>query len=353
LVVDNKKLDEFLGKVVGEWGAALDSLLIFVGDRLKLYTAMTGNDGPIKVTPESLAAKTGTHPRMIKEWLFAQAAGGYVEYDAEDGTFTLPEEKALALTDENSPAYIQGAYQLLVSLFKDEEKIIQAMRSGKGLGWGDHHPYLFEGTERFLGPVYVGSLTSSWIPSLDGVEDKLKKGAKVADVGCGYGVTTILMGKAFPNSQVIGFDSHLESIEKAKAHARKEGLTNVTFELGNSTTYKGNHYDLVTFFDCIHDMGDPSGASKHALETLKDDGTLMVVEPFANDKPEQNLNPIGRIMYAASTLVCVPASLKEDGPALGAQAGQSKLENIIRSVGFSKFRRATETPFNLVFEARP
>jgi SAM-dependent methyltransferase len=353
LVVDQKKLDEFLGKAVNEWGAALDSLLIFVGDRLGLYKAMIGNNGPLPITPEILAKKTGTHPRMIKEWLIAQAAGGYIDYNVNEGTFTLPEENAFALTDENSPAYIQGCYQVLVSLFKDDEKIIQAMKTGKGLGWGDHHPYLFEGTERFFRPNYIANLTSSWIPALEGVQDKLRKGSKVADVGCGHGVTTILMGKAFPNSKITGYDNHLQSIEWARKQAEKEGLKNVFFELGGSTDFGGHDYDLVTFFDCLHDMGDPSGAAKHVLDTLKEDGTLMIVEPFANDNVEQNLNPIGRVFYAASTLVCVPASLKENGPALGAQAGQSKLESIVRTVGFSKFRRAAETHFNLVFEAKP
>jgi ubiquinone/menaquinone biosynthesis C-methylase UbiE len=351
--VDQKKLDEFLGKVVGEWGAALDALLIFVGDRLGLYEAMVGSEGPISVTPEILANKTGTHPRMIKEWLIAQAAGGYIDYDKKTETYTLPEESAFALTDDNSPVYIQGCYQVLVSLFKDNEKIIQAMKTGKGLGWGDHHPYLFEGTERFFRPNYIANLTSKWIPSLGGVEQKLKNGANVADVGCGHGVTTILLGKAFPKSEIVGYDNHQQSIAWARKQAEKDGLHNVTFELGGSTDYAGNGYDLITFFDCLHDMGNPSGAAKHALETLKDDGTLMIVEPFANDNVEQNLNPIGRVFYAASTMVCVPASLKENGPALGAQAGQSRLESIIRSAGFSKFRRTAETPFNMVFEANP
>lgn len=353
MVLDQKKLDEFLGKVVGEWGAALDSLLIFVGDKLGLYGAMVGNEGPIHITPEALAAKTSTHPRMIREWLFAQSAGGYVEYNPEDGTFTIPEEIGIALTDENSPAYIQGAYQLLASLFSDNQKIIKAMKTGKNLGWSDHHQSFFEGTERFFKPVYVANLISSWIPALEGVEDKLISGAKVADIGCGRGVTTILMGKAYPRSQIIGYDNHSQSIKWARKQADREGLKNVKFELGRSTDYSGNDYDLVTFFDCLHDMSDPAGAAKHALQTIKDNGTLMIVEPFANDKAEQNFNPIGRIMYASSTIVCVPASLKDDGPALGAQAGQSRLESIIRSAGFSKFRRAAETPFNIVFEAKP
>ena len=271
------------------------------------------------------------------------------------GTYTLPEEQAFALTDENSPAYIAGFYQTLVSLFKDEEKIIEAFRTGKGLGWGDHHHYLFEGTERFFKPNYVANLTTSWIPALDGVENKLRRGgAKVADVGCGHGVSTILMAKAYPNSKIIGFDSHKPSIEWARKQAEKEGLQNITFEVAGSTDYPGDDYDLVTFFDCFHDMGNPSGAAKHVLQTLKKkDGTWMIVEPFANDKVEDNLNPVGRVFYAASTMICVPASLNENGPALGAQAGEEGIREVVVSAGFSKFRRAIQTPFNLVFEGRP
>ncbi len=352
MVVDQKKLDEFLGKAIGEWGAALDALLIFVGDRLGLYKAMANHSGPI--TPQVLAEKTGTHPRMITEWLIAQAAGRYVTYNPDNTTYELPEEHAYALTNENSPAYIQGCYQVLVSLFKDEEKLIEAMKTGKGFGWGDHHPYLFEGTERFFRPNYVANLTNNWIPSLEGVEAKLKKGAKVADVGCGHGVTTILMAKAFPNSQIIGYDYHEKSIEWARKQGEKEGINNVRFEVGGSTDFPGNDYDFVTFFDCLHDMGNPLGAAKHVRDTLKkNNGTLMIVEPFSHDKIEENLNPVGRVFYAASTMVCVPASLKENGPALGAQAGEARLGDIVKSAGFSKFRRATETPFNLVFEAKP
>jgi SAM-dependent methyltransferase len=353
LVVDQKKLDKFLERAVGEWGAALDSLLIFIGDRLGLYKEMVNINGPIPMTPEILAAKTGTHPRMTKEWLIGQAAGGYVRYDPSKGLFTLHEEIALALTNENSPAYIQGCYQVLVSLFKDYEKIIEAMKTGKGLGWGDHHPFLFEGTERFFKPNYIANLTTKWIPSLEAMEEKLKTGAKIADIGCGHGVTTILMGKAFPKSEITGYDYHSQSIDWARRQANFEGLQNVKFELGGSIDYDGRDYDLVTFFDCLHDMGNPSGAVRHVLDTLNDDGTLMIVEPFANDKIEDNLNPIGRVFYAASTMVCVPASLKENGPALGAQAGQAAIEAIVRSAGFTRFRRAAETPFNLVFEAKP
>jgi SAM-dependent methyltransferase len=353
MVVDKKKLNEFVEKVVSEWGSAYGVLLTFAGDRLGLFKAMAGAEGAL--TPEELAKKTGTHPRIIKEWLAAQAAGGFVTYNPAAGTYTLPEEQAFALTDENSPAYIAGEYQVIAGLFKDEEKIIEAFRTGKGLGWGDHHHYLFQGTERFFKPSYVANLTTSWIPALEGVEDKLRRGgAKVADVGCGHGVSTILMAKAYPNSTIVGFDYHKSSIERARKNAEKEGLKNITFEVAGSTDYPGDDYDLVSFFDCFHDMGNPAGAAQHVLQTLKNkNGTWMLVEPFANDKVEDNLNPLGRVFYGASAVVCVPASLNENGPALGAQAGEEKIREIVTSAGFSKFRRATQTPFNLVFEARP
>ncbi|MDQ3851876.1 MAG: methyltransferase domain-containing protein [Thermoproteota archaeon] len=353
MVVDEKKLNEFVEKVGNEWGASMGALLNFVGDRLGLFKAMAGAGGAL--TPEELAKKTATHPRMIKEWLAAQAAGGYVTYNPAAGTYMLPEEQALALTDENSPAYIAGFYQVLAGLYKDQEKIIEAFQTGKGLGWGDHHHYLFEGTERSFKPYYVANITTSWIPSLEGVKDKLRRGGtKIADVGCGHGVSTILMAKAYPNSEILGLDYHRPSIEWARKEAEKEGLKNIGFEVAGATDYPGDDYDLVTFFDCFHDMGNPAGAAKHVLQTLKKkDGTWMLVEPFANDKVEDNLNPVGRLNYAASTIVCVPASLNENGPALGAQAGEERIREIVTSAGFSKFRRATQTPFNLVFEARP
>jgi SAM-dependent methyltransferase len=352
MVLDEAKLHEFIGKAVNEWGAAEGALLILIGDKLGLFKAMAGAG---ELIPEELARKTGTHPRIIKEWLTAQAAGGFVTYNPANGTYTLPEEQAFALTDENSPAYIAGGYQLIAGLYRDEEKIIEAFRTGKGLGWGDHHHYLFEGTERFFKPNYIANLTTSWIPALEGVEDKLKtNGAKVADVGCGHGVSTILMAKAYPNSQIIGFDYHRPSIERARKEAEKEGLKNITFEVAGSTDYPSDDYDLVTFFDCFHDMGNPSAAAKHVLQTLKKkEGTWMLVEPFANDKVEDNLNPIGRVFYSASTMICVPASLNENGPALGAQAGEGRIREVVASTGFSKFRRATQTPFNIIYEARP
>jgi SAM-dependent methyltransferase len=352
MVVDEARLHVFIEKAVSEVGAAYGALLIFVGERLGLFKAMAGA-GPL--TSEELAEKTGTHPRIIREWLAAQAAGGIVAYDPATGRYTLPEEQAFALADENSPAYIAGGYQIITGLFKDEEKIVNAFRTGKGLGWGDHHHYLFQGTERFFKPNYVANLITSWVPALNGVEAKLKNGgAKVADVGCGHGVSTILMAKAYPNSKIIGFDYHKPSIELARKEAEKEGLKNITFEVAGSLNYPGDDYDLVAFFDCFHDMGNPSGAAKHVLQTLKEkDGTWMLVEPFGKDKVEDNLNPIGRVFYSASTMICVPSSLNEDGPALGAQAGESRTKEIVTGAGFSRFRRAAQTPFNLVFEAKP
>jgi methyltransferase family protein/winged helix-turn-helix protein len=314
MVVDEVKLNELLGKAVNEWGAAEGALLTFAGDKLGLFKAMAGAGS---LTPEELARKTGTHPRIIKEWLAAQAAGGFVTYNPAADTYTLPEEQAFALTDENSPAYIAGFYQTLVSLFKDQEKIIEVFRTGKGLGWRDHHHYLFEGTERFFKPNYVANLITNWIPALEGVEDKLRRGGgiKVADVGCGHGVSTVLMAKAYPNSKIIGFDYHRPSIDWARKQAEKEGLKNLTFEVAESTDYPGDDYDLVAFFDCFHDMGNPSAAARHVLQTLKKKGgTWMLVEPFANDKVEDNLNPVGRVFYAASTMICVPASLNEMDP---------------------------------------
>jgi len=354
MVVDEAKLNEFIGRTVGEWGAIESALLTFIGDKLGLFKAMAGAGA---LTPEELAKKTGTHPRIIREWLAVHAAGGFVTYNPAAGSYTLPEEQAFALTNENSPAYIVGFYQIIAGLFKDQEKIIEAFRTGKGLGWGDHHHYLFEGTERFYKPSYVANLTASWIPALEGVEEKLRRegsGAKVADVGCGHGISTILMAKAYPNSRIIGFDYHKPSIERARKEAEKEGLKNITFEVAGSTDYPGDDYDLVTFFDSFHDMGNPSAAARYVLQTLKKkNGTWMLVEPFANDKLEDNFNPLGRAFYSGSTMICVPASLNEDGPALGAQAGEKRIREVVMSAGFSKFRRAIQTPFNLVFEARP
>ena len=307
------------------------------------------------MTPAELAKKTGTNERQIREWLANQAAGGYISYDPSTGRYTLPNEHAYALANENSPVYLQGFFQIVKSLFKDESKIVEAIKTGKGLDWGDHDASLFEGTESSFRSNYLGSLTTSWIPALEGMEEQLKKGARVAEVGCGHGAATILMAKAYPNSTFIGFDYHKPSIERAREQAEKEGVSNrAKFEVAKSTDFPDNDYDLIVFFDCLHDMGDPAGASAHALKSLKQkEGTCMIVEPFAEEKLEDNLNPDGRISYAFSTAICVPTSLAQNGPALGAQASEASLKEIITSAGFSRFRRAAQTPFNRVFEARP
>ncbi len=348
--VNQDRLQEFLGKAVGDIGAAMSANLVLIGDRLGLYKAMA-KLGP--VTPAELAKATKTTERYVREWLSNQAAGGYVTYDAATGRFTLPPEQAFALADETSPCFLPGAFQVIAATFMAEPKMEQRFRSGKGLGWGEHDHRLFEGTERFFRPNYAGNLVSSWIPALDGVEAKLKAGAKVADVGCGFGSSTILMAKAYPKSTFVGFDYHKPSILAARKRAKEAGVKNIAFTVAKSTDYPGKGYDFVAHFDCLHDMGDPVGAAKHVRETLAADGTWMIIEPFANDKVEDNLNPIGRVFYAASTMICVPASLAYKGPALGAQAGEARLRNVVTKGGFTRFRRATQTPFNLVLEARP
>jgi 2-polyprenyl-3-methyl-5-hydroxy-6-metoxy-1,4-benzoquinol methylase len=351
--IDEQKLHEFMIKAVGDIASTMSAMLVIIGDRLGLYKAMAEFEYPI--TSEELAKKTSTNERYIREWLANQAAGGYITYNAANEKYTLPSEQAMALADENSPVFVHGAYQSIKSFFKDEEKFIEVFKTGKGLRWGEHNHDLFEGTARFFKPNYIGNLVSSWIPSLDGIEEKLKEGAKVADIGCGYGISTILMAKAYPNSKFYGFDNHNPSIEQAKEQSRKEGITgNVEFSsVSASDESIGNDYDLITFFDCLHDMGDPIGAMKFAKQSLKPDGTCMIIEPMANDKVEDNLNLVGRIYYAASTVVCVPNSLADNGPALGAQAGEKKIKEISEAAGFTQFRRATQTPFNIIYEVKP
>jgi SAM-dependent methyltransferase len=292
---------------------------------------------------------------MVREWLSAQAAGGYVTFNSESNTFTLPPEQALALAVEDSPCFVSGGFDTTRSVYVDLSKIAQSFRDGRGLGWDQRDPSLFRGTQRFFRPVYLGNLISNWIPALDGVLEKLQRGARVADIGCGHGASTILMAQAFPNSEFIGFDYHQGSIDMARSLAEMDGLNDrIKFEVASSKAFPGENYDLVTFFDCLHDMGDPVGAAGHVRSTLAPDGTWMVVEPFAHDRLEQNLNPIGRVFYAASTLICTPASMAQEvGLALGAQAGELRLREVVTKGGFSRFRRATETPFNIVYEARP
>ena len=351
MAVDEKKLNEFMGRVVGDISSTLSAVLAIAGDKLGLYKAMAGA-GPLQ--PAELAQRTGTHERYVREWLSNQAAGGYVAYDPASGRYTLPEEQAMALADENSPAFILGAFQIAAAMFKDAPKVIEAFRTGRGVEWAAHDPDLFEGTERFFRPNYIANLVRAWIPALDGVEEKLRRGAKVADVGCGHGASTLIMAGAYPQSSFVGYDYHAASIAAARQAAERAGLAGgVRFEVAAATDYPGRGYDLVTFFDCWHDMGDPEGAAQQVLKTLDRDGTWMIIEPFAGDRVEDNLNPVGRTYYAASTMICVPASLAFNGPALGAQAGEARLRQIATRAGFTRFRRATQTPFSLVLEARP
>jgi SAM-dependent methyltransferase len=351
-IIDEAKLNEFMGRFVGDLGAALSAALVVIGDRLGLYRAMA--DGH-PVTPEKLAERTGTDPRYVREWLSNQAAGGYVTYDASSGSFSLSPEQSLALAQEGSPAFVPGAFQVATSLTKDEETISNAFLSGNGVGWHEHHHDLFSGTERFFRPGYAANLITSWIPALDAVQAKLESGGLVADVGCGHGASTILMAQAFPNSEFVGFDYHQASIEYARKTTSEAGLDGrVSFEVAPAKAYPGDGYDFVAMFDCLHDMGDPVGAAEHVLKTLDPDGAWMIVEPYAGDRLEDNLNPVGRVFYGASTLVCTPASRDQEvGLALGAQAGEARLREVVTGGGFTRFRRATETPFNLVLEARP
>jgi SAM-dependent methyltransferase len=350
--VDQAKLDEFMGRFVGDLGAALSAALVVIGDRLGLYRAMV--DGS-PTTPEELAERTGTDPRYVREWLSNQAAGGYVTYGPEAARFYLTPEQSFALAQEGSPAFVPGAFQLATALTKDEEKIAEAFLTGHGVGWHEHHHDLFAGTERFFRPGYAANLTSAWIPALDEVEEKLNAGAIVADVGCGHGASTILLAEAYPRSTFVGFDYHDGSIERARERARVAGVDDrVHFEVASAKGYPGKGYDLVAMFDCLHDMGDPVGAAAHVLSTLAPDGTWLIVEPYAGDRLEDNLNPVGRIFYGGSTLVCTPASRDQEvGLALGAQAGEARLREVVLAGGFTRFRRATETPFNIVLEARP
>jgi len=350
--IDQDKLDEFMGRFVGDLGAAMSAALVVIGDRLGLYRAMA--DGQ-PITAEELASRTVTDARYVREWLSNQAAGGYVSYQASSDRFFLTPEQSLALAQEGSPAFVPGAFQLATSLIKDEEKIADAFRDGHGVGWHEHHHDLFTGTERFFRPGYAANLITSWIPALDGVHAKLESGALVADIGCGHGASTILMAQAFPRSEFVGFDYHQASIDHARTAATDAGLdVRVSFEVATAKAYPGDDYDIVATFDCLHDMGDPVGASAHVLQSLTPEGTWMIVEPYAGDRLEDNLNPVGRIFYGASTLVCTPASRDQEvGLALGAQAGEQRLREVVTAGGFTRFRRATETPFNIVLEARP
>ncbi len=347
--LDMDKLNAFAGQMVGDLGGAMTAALVVLGDRLGLYKALA-EAGPS--TPAALATATGTHERYVREWLSAQAAAGYVDHN--DGLFALNPEQAMVFADEGGPAFMTGAFELIAAMFAGEPRIAEAFTTGNGVGWHEHHPCLFRGTERFFRPGYNNSLVSNWIPALDGVEARLKAGASVADIGCGHGASTILMAQAYPASRFHGFDYHGASIDRARVAANEAGVADrVTFDAAAAKDFGGGPYDLITIFDALHDMGDPVGAAAHICTQLVADGTFMLVEPFANDTLEGNLNPVGRIFYAASTFLCTPASLSQEvGLGLGAQAGEARLRDVARQAGFNHFRRAAETPFNLVFEVR-
>ena len=350
MAINEAKLNTFLGKAVGDLGAALSAVLISLGDELGLYRELA--KGPL--TSIELASRTGTDERYIREWLANQASGGYVDYDPAAGKFSLNDEQALCLADPNSPVDLPGAYNIVQDLYHVKERARANFRSGKGMEWGEHHPCLFHGTERFFRAGYNANLMSSWLPALEGVAAKLTRGARAADVGCGHGASTILMAKAFPKSEFVGIDYHDASVETARQRAAEAGLRNVTFETADATSYRQRDLDFIAFFDCLHDMADPVGAARHARQALSPDGSCMIVEPFAGDRLDENLNPVGRVYYAASTLVCVPVSLAKHGPALGVQAGEKRLRQVVVDEGgFTRFRRATQTPFNIVLEARP
>lgn len=347
--MDQAKLNEFMGKLVADMGGAAMVASVIVGEELGLYRAMADGE---PITADALASKTQCNPRLVLEWLRAQAASGYVEH--AEGRFRLSAEQALALADESSPVYIAGGASVLATMYLDKDKLVKAMRSDGALAWGDHHPCMFSGTERFFRPGYRAHLVSSWLPALDGVVEKLEKGAKVADVGCGHGASTVILAQAFPRSRFFGFDFHAPSIATAAQRARDAGVEGqVSFAEADAKGYPRESFDLICFFDCLHDMGDPVGAARHAYDALAADGTVLLVEPFANDRLEDNCNPVGRMLYAASTFVCTPNSLSQEvGLGLGAQAGQARLSRVFAEAGFSRFRRAAETPFNLIFEVR-
>jgi len=348
MAIDQAKLDALLGRAVVDIGANFHAALVVTGDKLGLFRAMR-ELGP--TTAADLAKHTGTHERYVREWLSAMAAGGYVNYDRAPQKFFLSEEQAMALIDADLP----GAFLLAQSTVKSEARITEAFRSGAGVGWHEHDPGLFEGTERFFRPGYAMNLVPAWIPALDGVKARLEAGGRVADVGCGHGASTVIMAKAFPAARFIGFDYHARSIDTARETARREGVADrVTFEVASAKDYAGTGYDLVAFFDSLHDMGDPVGIARHVRASLAPDGTWLLVEPFAQDRLEDNLNPVGRLYYAASTMLCTPNALSQEGRlALGAQAGEARLRQVATEAGFTRFRRAAETPFNLVLEARP
>lgn len=348
--INEDKMQAFLGKVVGDFGAALSSSLVYIGQKLGLYKAMAATEA---VTPAELAEKTSTNERYVREWLINQAASGYVDYDAGSGRYSLSPEQALALTDESSPFYVGGGFYVIKAMTQAVNRIEDYFKNGGGMLWGDHDADLFVGTERFFRPGYAAHLIASWIPALNGIEEKLQAGGKVADIGCGHGSSTIIMAQAYPNSRFWGFDNHEKSIETARQRATDAGVSDrVTFAVANASALPDEQFDMVAFFDCLHDMGDPVGACKSAAGVLAPGGSALIVEPMAGDTVEENFNIIGRTFSGASTLCCTSNSLALDGPALGAVAPESAIREVVLAGGFTEFRRATETPFNRVFEAR-
>jgi SAM-dependent methyltransferase len=346
--VEPERLNQFLGAAVGDLGAAISASLVLVGDRLGLYKALAEEPA----TPAELAARTSTNERYVREWLGNQAAGGYVQYDAGSGRYSLDPAQALCLANPGGPVDLPGAYYLIEATFHALERTVDNFRSGRGMEWGEHHACLFHGTERFFRAGYNAHLLGEWLPALEGVTDKLARGGQVADVGCGHGASTVLMAQAYPDSRFTGYDYHAGSVRIAGERAAVAGVGNARFEGADATGYGGKDFDLIAFFDCLHDMADPVGAARHARQALAADGTVMLVEPFAGDRVEDNLNPVGRVYYGASSQICVPVSLARNGPALGAQAGEARLRQVLQEAGFGRVRRAAETPFNLVIEAR-
>jgi 2-polyprenyl-3-methyl-5-hydroxy-6-metoxy-1,4-benzoquinol methylase len=356
--VDQNKIQQFMNKAVGDIAGSSTAMLVILGERLGLYKAMAQANSPISA--KELADKTGTVERLVREWLANQVASGYIEYDLSSRKYRLSLEHALALADENSPVYLQGIFKAIKSYFKDEEEFLKMFRGERTFSWMDHNPFMAEGFAEFFKSGYIGNLINSWIPAVDNgnVLEKLKKGAKVADVGCGFGITTLMMAKTYPNSTFTGFDFHKESIERAKESVKKENINNVKFEVSSASEFPDSDYDFVTFFDCLHDMGDPVGALTHTRNVIKKDvgdssGICMIVEPFAQNELENNVNPVSSTFYAASTLICVPNSLAFNGPALGAQAGENRIKDVAMKSGFSHFKRVLDTPLNIIYEAKP